>query len=416
MKHANDSAWRKKLQPASFRGVPFKVRDARTTVGRRTVLHEYPQRDTPFTEDMGRKARQFTIEAIILGDDYFKARDALIEALEKAGPGELVHPYYGRRMVALQNPSAIAETPERGGTASFSLDFVEAGENAQPSARIDTRAQVDAAASSAADAAAHDFAGSFSVNGSPEFVGHSALDLAKDISGSLNKLRNGMIPDVSILSEYSAAASGVMNGLERLVRTPYDLASNMLGLFKGLSGLARNPFSGIDALRNLFGYGSADRASGGTSGSTLAVVPATTPARIVQADNQAALVALTQRAAVIEATRASSVASYDSYEQAATLRDELAERLDLVAEQASDPVYTALVRLRVAMVRDINTRGADLAHLSTTELSATLPALVAAHRIYGDARRDADLISRNTGVVKHPGFVPGGRALEILVE
>ena len=37
----------KPLYEASFRGVPFHVTKVDLKVGRRTVTHEYPQRDKP---------------------------------------------------------------------------------------------------------------------------------------------------------------------------------------------------------------------------------------------------------------------------------------------------------------------------------------------------------------------------------
>mgnify|MGYP000977712715 CR=1 FL=1 len=37
---------------------------------------------------------------------------------------------------------------------------------------------------------------------------------------------------------------------------------------------------------------------------------------------------------------------------------------------------------------------------------ASVPALVAAHRLYGDAGRDAEIVGRNR--IRHPGRVPGG--------
>jgi prophage DNA circulation protein len=45
---------------------------------------------------------------------------------------------------------------------------------------------------------------------------------------------------------------------------------------------------------------------------------------------------------------------------------------------------------------------------------ATQPALVLAYSLYEDASRDADIIARNN--VRHPGFVPGGRTLEVLAD
>lgn len=413
-----ESAWRKQLQPASFRGEAFHVKGADSEVGRRTVLHEYPQRDEPFSEDMGRKARGFKVEAIVIGPDYFKARDALIEALEAKGSGVLVHPYYGRRTVTLASPARISESSDEGGMARFSLDFVEAGENVQPSARPDTQSLVESALGDARSSIAEDFASLFSVDGMPEFVELSALDVANDVMASLDAVRRGMIPDLSIISDYVSASLGVSNSLGSLIRLPADLASGFIGLFSGLSGIGRSPLASFMALRSLFGYGRRGGNYGGiysTYGTTLPSVPLTTPSRIQQAANQEALAALTRRAAVIEAAQASSAIRFDSYNQAAAVRDELAERLDIEAEAASEPVYAALAALRVAVVRDITTRGADLARVSESSLPATLPALVASYRIYGDATRDADLVSRNSGVVRHPGFVPGGRPLEILV-
>ena len=94
------------------------------------------------------------------------------------------------------------------------------------------------------------------------------------------------------------------------------------------------------------------------------------------------------------------------------MRDELSDRLELEAETADDSVYTALVDLRAATVRDLTARGASLAGLRTVTPAATLPALVLAHRLYGDAARADELTLRNR--LRHPGFVVGGSALEVL--
>lgn len=55
--------WRDRLRDASFRGVPFSVEDDEGSFGRRVQVHEYPNRDKPFTEDLGRATRRMTINA-----------------------------------------------------------------------------------------------------------------------------------------------------------------------------------------------------------------------------------------------------------------------------------------------------------------------------------------------------------------
>jgi len=412
--------WRKQLRPGSFRGVSFSVKGAQTQVGRRVVAHEYPQRDDVFPEDMGLKADAFTIEAIVIGPDYITARDALIEALKTRGPGVLIHPYYGQRTVTLANPARISETPEDGGLARFSLDFIEAGENTEPSARQDTQAGVEDAADAANEAIADDFAGEYSLDGAPDFVEASALDLAKDAMAGLESARRALVPDLTVLSDYMAAASGVVGSLNSLIRAPAAYAQSILGAVGALKALANSPLNALNSYRGLFNYGSKH-----------ASVPTTTPSRIRQSNNQSAQACLCRRAALIEGARVASRVSYDTYDQAVAMRDDLAARLDDEAagivpaatgnaapattlREVSDEVYQALTALRVALVRDMTARSINAPRVTSVTLSATLPALVAAYKIHGDPTRADELIARNRATIRHPGFVPGGVGLEVV--
>ena len=90
--------WRDRLLPASFRGVPFWVDQAKTPVGQKGQLHEYPQRDQPFFEGLGQQAKIHDLTAFIVGADCLEQRDRLLKALEE-GSGELVHPWLGRMQV-----------------------------------------------------------------------------------------------------------------------------------------------------------------------------------------------------------------------------------------------------------------------------------------------------------------------------
>ena len=75
------SEWRKRLLPASFRGVPFEVESDSAPVGRRTQVHEFVQRDDPVVEDLGRQVRTYKLAAFVIGGDYMAKRDALLAAL-----------------------------------------------------------------------------------------------------------------------------------------------------------------------------------------------------------------------------------------------------------------------------------------------------------------------------------------------
>jgi len=62
-------AWRDRLRPAAFRGIPFEVSAATGSFGRRTARHEFPQRDTPAVEDLGRRTRELQITGFVIGAD-----------------------------------------------------------------------------------------------------------------------------------------------------------------------------------------------------------------------------------------------------------------------------------------------------------------------------------------------------------
>ena len=117
-------SWRDRLLPASYRGIPFYVEAHDSVVaGRRTVVHEYPGRDAPYVEDLGRAVSEWNITAYVLGRDYDVARDRLIAACGAAGEGELRHPYLGIQRAHCKACSVSERTGE-GGVARFALAFV----------------------------------------------------------------------------------------------------------------------------------------------------------------------------------------------------------------------------------------------------------------------------------------------------
>lgn len=407
------SLWRQSLRPASFRGVAFFTKNAESQQGRRTAVHEYPFRDVPYVEDMGLKGRDFRLEAYVLGADYMRARDALIWALEQPGAGTLVHPYRGTLNVALTAPARISESADEGGMARFTLTFTETGSNVQPSVRPDTPALVDTSAYAAKEASNLAFVNSFNVAGA-DFIAtaakamvNSALDLVSGVSN---------LTSAGPLAELMYTAQTLSGSLAILLQTPQMLASGIQGQIYALAALVQTPRDAWTALQVFLN---------GKPMFTSPFVPLTTPSRIQQAINQSAVTDLVRRSALAEAARASSKMIFTSYNESAAILAILVGALDAELESTTltasgqvvplnDDVYDALLDLRTAVVRDIATRGASLAKLTTLTLPCTTPALVAAYRVYGDCTMDSDIVARNN--IRHPGFLPGGTPLEILAQ
>ena len=392
--------WREQLQQASFRGVPFYFTTADGTPGRRVEVHEYPLRDEPSTQDMGRKAKQFTLEVFVLGQDYMSQRDKLEAALDKEGSGILVHPRRGSLNVTLIDARGPRESTREGGYASFSLTFVEAGSNALPANQNDSSIVVDEAADAALINIGTDFQNVFNISGMPEFIAEDASSILTNMSGTLS----GLVSSTALpgeIGDYADAAQLLTTNASSLVRTPGSLVSQVLSVVGRVGRIFSQPSQAFNPLASLFYYGD-----------TRPVITQTTATRKQQAVNQQALLKLVQRSAALEAARTSSQMSFDSYADAVEVRDVVIDRLDVEIESTDDiAVFDSLRRVRAAVVIDIDTRADNLARIVNYTPTTTLPALVVAHRLYGDATQEADIVARNK--IRHPGFVTGGAALEV---
>lgn len=391
-------AWRDQWQTASFRGVKFRFRSASAVLGRRNVVHSYPGRDDPYVEDMGRKAREFTLEAFVLGSDYMAWRDQLEAACEQSGPGELVHPTRGRMLVAVQD-CRPTESVDAGGMASYSLSFIEAGGNAFPTVRVDTQAAITVAADDAVAASITDFADKFSIAGMPSFVGVRAL---ASVNAALDTAYGATLrgfAQINVLPGIYADLSTLQGQAEQWLSLPSTLGEKLAAQVAMIGDLFES--------EHAYTAGGAVAEFSGTANSGTG-----TPAQAQATQNDAAVSQLMQRCGLVVAARAAGAMTYASSNDALVVRDSLVDRLDAAAETASDEVYFALCNLRAVLVRDIGARAADLAQLMQYTPRATTPAIVLAYLLYGDAERADEIVARNR--VRHAGFVPGGEPLEVL--
>lgn len=139
-------AWRDRLLAASYRGVPFHVASHTSeAAGRRAAVHEYPGRDTPYVEDLGRRTTELTLQAYVVGPDYDVGRDALVAACAEPGPGRLIHPTLGERDVVCTG-CTVSERTDEGGMARVTLTLIGSGAARYPAATPDTAAGLAAAA------------------------------------------------------------------------------------------------------------------------------------------------------------------------------------------------------------------------------------------------------------------------------
>lgn len=131
------SIFSKTLRQCSYKGVPFQAAAVTKTIQRRQVLHEYPQRDIPYLEDLGKGATLYKVTAFLVGDNCVAQAKRLEKALLSVGAGTFVHPWDGALTVSVYQASNISYSNSELRYCSLDITFVEAGELGYPNKLAD---------------------------------------------------------------------------------------------------------------------------------------------------------------------------------------------------------------------------------------------------------------------------------------
>ena len=468
--------WRDNLRQASFRGIPFKVLSHTYSVGRRNTVHQYPNQDVPYAEDLGLDADEFSIDAFIIQTaqnnddyeanyDYFTERDALITALKAKGPGTLIHPFLGEKLVVVVGRQSIRETFDSGGWAQFNLSFMLAGEKITPTAQIDIVGSVDDAAEVVLNVSADNFYNQYDITDQPGWVVDSVTN---DFSSFINSMKSTVtriratsgssLEQIKMVFDdtrntmlevaaYPCQVAGLVNdvfesvlGLANLVGSGYlgevlgncsgqiyfnKLDPNGLEISKDLGFSMTNSLLLVSGDSDYNGYGVTSSNSLSSIGGDLDGITVSTETRARQAANRLAMINIIRAQALMAAMRAAIRINYDSLQQAGIVQDKIILSLDYLLlklgdESSSDPynnygiyvdhrdLYGALEDLRAVFIRAMREKILS----ASVELIIEAPpdsitTLQLAHQRYNDLSREDGIYQRNKTTVKHPGFMTG---------
>ncbi|ROM70279.1 hydroxyacid dehydrogenase [Pseudomonas brassicacearum] len=402
-------SWRDRLLPASFRGVGFWVDQAKTPVGHKGQLHEYPQRDQPFFEGLGQQAKIHELTAFIVGPDCLEQRDKLLKALEQ-GSGELVHPWLGRMQVKV-GECDMTQTRQDGGLVTFALKFYPDQPLQFPSAAINSQKLLLISADSYLGAAVRRF--------------EDAMTLIKAARIGIADLRNSLKEVYGVIEQELKPLIDTYRQLSDLVKAVKELPKDVAAEFKGLLGdiqelkdFARDGYRGViasvsqqvEAIRKA----DAPKLTTGkdTTAAAQAVADLVQDTLLVQVAQWIA--AMPVAAPVVKLATTPSVAQQSVQpvqrrdvpvaDDVLALRDALNEAI-WQASLKADPVhYQAMNNLRQQMAAHLTAVASSGVRLINLSFKQSLPALVVAYQQFADATRVAEVTQRN-GVV-HPGFLP----------
>jgi len=382
------SDWKKELKPASFRDVPFFVDNIETAAGRKTAVHEYPNKNINFVEDMGRATREFSVEAYLIGKRYLEAKSALLAALETEGPGILVHPYHGRILVQLLGVARIRESKTDGGMAVITMAFSESEEPISEQVYIDTLATLIDNIQNAINKVKGAFAAAYNLFQKAKNIVDGVSAAINDATVALETVKS---KGKSAL-DFKNQIANLRNNRAELMYSAENLYDSFLSIFTGdteISAVAEN--------LKMQTWGDDE---------------------VITEPNQVALRNMIQQLAIIGAVNSIPNIVFTNKKQAEEISLQISDAIDSImikiidAPAVNNILYEQFYQLRAAVINDIQQRSINLPILLNYTIPATLPAVFVAYDLYEDINRAEEILKANN--IRHPGFVPGGIPLEVL--
>ncbi|CAJ2713930.1 DNA circularization protein [Burkholderia pseudomallei] len=450
---ANGSDYWRRMRTASYNGVPFAVLSESGTFGRRSVVHEYPNKETmPWIEDLGLQTNVFRIYGFLVenslvygGGSVIDQRQRLVNVIQggkigntKApGLGSLVHPTWGT-IKANCIEVEFGTSWDRGRVVEVRFVFVRGGDRLYPQAKKPTSSAVLAAvnglytptflgcikalASAVVSGAQMVQAAVSTVVGWYQTVTTLIRDVKRfwnsisTLAGNFGRFFGGgnsgfagtngtvssaattapslLSADTANRAAVTAAGSALTAATANIKSDPTTFCNAAKGVVTALAASAASPADAIRLLTSLLAF------------SPTPVVGSSQSA-IRQNVVQGACADMFRRVVIAQIATSSTQYQPTSADDASAMRDSITALIDneitTAANQGADDIYTALRVLRQAVVADLDQRGSGLASIATFNFNATLPALTLANRIYRDSTRSDELVTQANPI--HPAFV-----------
>lgn len=415
--------WRDRLRPASFRGVPFFIESTDVDLGRRVEVLRFPGREDVVGQDLGKDAASFSVSGYVIGGDYDRQREELEAALLTPGPGTLVHPSRGELLVLVHDRIRVRESKDRGGQAVITFSCT-VSTPAQPRfAGVNAAASAVAKADTATEAVAQATERTVTTTGLPSSAVSPAIALLSDMADVLTLARTTIGTVVDDVSTVIEVEERLVTEATALLAAPGDLATLIAGAFFDLfedaaaaaSSTGKLGSAAFDA--SLIGerkriVRTVRRAVGQIiDGTETTTIDDTTAISEAETTNLKALDAMFRVSALSAYAHAIPSMPWTSYQEASAASTELLAWFDEVEPNVDDDTYAALRDLRVSIARYLEVAARSLPYLRDHVPAAETSTILLAHELYGDARRESEIVARNPG--PDPGYLNPSQTLEV---
>jgi len=433
------NTWRENLYEGTWKGIPFFLEgEVKSVIGRRTITNVYPgNKSKPHVEDMGPAPKRFSLNMLIIGENYDVDRDEFLASFEESGSGELVHPFWGPMNCTIEGEITCTESTKRGGTAVFSVMFVQDGEELDLLSPVATDVVVAEVAEKIIVVAESEFAELFSVAAAIKSTVDAAVEAVQSVATAINQVRGKIAAALQVIDTAAQAITSVADAVVSLIQTPQRLAAQLTNVVRqvvaGVTSISAAYEAAIDFFdgeESLPSEGNVIAARSRVSALLdaavdLRAVSSTLPAigtgtaqqQAIKAQNQKALERLMRANSVGVLSQVAVALDFESYEQAQEMRAALTDLIDDLTddEDLSDSLYSPLCELRAALTEHFAQTTNKLPELQDFVPIQSTPAVVIAYRVYGDSRREAEILARNPQL-RDPSAVPGGEVIQVLTD
>ena len=396
--------WARRLRPASFRGVPFKVDSHDYGSGRKIVSHETVGDEIVFSEDMGKKSENFNMKGFVIGDDVFRLRDNLISELNKEGAGELVHPYLGNKSVKVVGFN-VSEGAGDGRRAMFTIEFIEAGKPNFPKSIFDVVTEFFDSANDAIDAVKAEFEAIYKIASLPSFVLDEATVTLNNALGvvdkAIQKIRS--IPEEK--AKFEKRLQDLKNKITQTASSADSLVDETSSLITGTDAIIKE-LEVTDAID--VESGNDDRLTVYDSmidlGSNQIVDETGTPNDIQVSKNKVAINKLNRRIAIVTLGGSSILKAYPTIQDATKQKEKLVDLLDSVLEDdIDDNTYQIFSDLKGYIIKAIPNDSASLQNEVEINIIGFENSLTAIYKLTGNITLESDFIKRNK--INNPSYL-----------
>lgn len=391
----------------SFKGIPIRIDSGSVTGGRKNVKKEFPNRDTQTIEDLGLRPRTYNLQIVVAPrttvaggitktrQDYFDYRDSLISALENKGPGDLIHPLYGRIENVVATTFTINEDFSDFGRTRLFVTFKVSDDTGVPRQTLTAVSQLNKSNTDINTAVDADITDNYSVDTKFKNNFGDAADKINEIIGSAVDATSFLGAAADEINEFNALIGQMSADVNSLVIAPNSLASSINNLFSNIDGLFGTTENTAKAFQGLFGFGGSDEDD----------VNPTTAGRIQRKQNRAVLNGAVNASTLGFAYVNSAQIQFENVREIEEAADDLEVQFQVVMTSgSSNEVIAAVTDMRVIVQQFFDEQKTTAKQITEIHTN-TIPARVLSYQYYGESESANDIIGLNE--ITDVSFVQG---------